>query len=127
MPDPLTLLLVEDEPLVALALQHLLEDAGYRVLLASSGAEGAVALDRHSHEIAGLITDIRLGAGPDGWSLAAQARALRPMLPVLYVSGDSAHQWAFRGVGGSVMLAKPFSAPSILEALADMLGSGCRA
>ena len=89
MTSTATLLLVEDEPLVCIALQDALEDAGYTVLAAEDGIEGADIRTQHIDSIACLITDIRLGSGPDGWRLAEQARAMRRELPVLYVSGDS--------------------------------------
>ena len=47
-----------------------------------------------------MLTDIRLGAGPDGWSVANRARELNPDMPLVYMSGDSAHQWTEHGVSG---------------------------
>lgn len=121
MTSTATLLLVEDEPLVCIALQDALEDAGYTVLAAENGEEGADTLTEHIQNISCLITDIRLGSGPDGWRLAEQARALRPELPVLYVSGDSAYHWAERGVSDSIMLQKPVAATRVLAALSEVM------
>jgi DNA-binding response OmpR family regulator len=115
------LLLVEDEPLVALAMQDALEDAGYRVLMAKDGHTGAALLAENVQEASGLITDIRLGAGPDGWLLARNARAGRPDLPILYVTEDSAHEWSSRGVTGSKMLQKPFGTTRMLAEVRDLL------
>lgn len=116
-----TLLLVEDEPLVALAIQDALEDAGYRVLMADDGNAGAAALEENIEAISGLITDIRLGSGPEGWRLAQQARAHRPELPVLYVTGDSAHEWSSQGVPGSTVLQKPFLPERMIAELREMM------
>jgi DNA-binding response OmpR family regulator len=116
------LLLVEDEPLVALAMQDALEDAGYNVIMAENGHAGAAALESSIGEVAGLITDIRLGSGPDGWRLARQARERRPELPVLYVTGDSARDWSAQGVAGSTVLQKPFQPERMLAELRGMLG-----
>ncbi len=115
------LLLVEDEPLIALAMQDALESAGYRVLIAEDGLTGAAALADSMQEVSALITDIRLGGGPDGWRLAWQARAKRPTLPVLYVTGDSAHEWSSHGVPGSVLLQKPFAPTRVLAELTAIL------
>jgi DNA-binding response OmpR family regulator len=117
-----TLLLIEDEPLVALALQDALEDAGYNVIRADDGHSGAEALESCIGVVAGLITDIRLGSGPDGWRLAQRARERRPELPVLYVTGDSAHDWSVRGVAGSAVLQKPFQSARVLAELQQMMG-----
>ena len=116
------LLLIEDEPLVALAMQDALEHAGYNVIMADDGYSGAAAVESSIGEVAGLITDIRLGSGPDGWLLARQARERRPELPVLYVTGDSAREWSVRGVAGSAVLQKPFQPERMLAELQGMLG-----
>jgi DNA-binding response OmpR family regulator len=115
------LLVVEDEPLIALAMQDALEDAGYRVLLAEDGHTGVALLSESVQEASGLITDIRLGVGPDGWVLAREARATRPDLPVLYVTGDSAHEWRTQGVSGSTILQKPFVPTRMLSELRSLL------
>jgi DNA-binding response OmpR family regulator len=116
------LLLVEDEPLVALAMQDALEDAGYSVIMADDGHSGAAAVESSIGEVAGLITDIRLGSGPDGWRLARQARERRPELPVLYVTGDSALEWSAQGVSGSAVLQKPFQPERMLAELRGLFG-----
>lgn len=121
MPDDKLLLVVEDEPLIALALQDALEGAGYRVLIAEDGLTGAAALASSMQEVSALITDIRLGSGPNGWRLAWQARAKCPALPVLYVTGDSAHEWSRHGVPGSVLLQKPFAPTRMLAELSTIL------
>ncbi len=63
------LLVVEDEPLILLSVQDALEAGGYTVLTAAHGAEAIQVLDNRSGEISGLLTDIKLGTGPDGWQL----------------------------------------------------------
>jgi len=115
------LLLVEDEPLVALALQDTLESAGFRVVIAGNGHDGSAVLQETIQDIAGLITDIRLGSGPDGWGLARCARAKRADLPVVYVTGDSAHDFAAEAVPRSVLVQKPFAPSSMLTALNSVL------
>lgn len=115
------LLLVEDEALVALALQDALEDAGYEVFWAEDGTSGAAAVASSLQQISVMITDIRLGDGPDGWSLAKQARCQRPDLPVLYVTGDSAPDWLDQGVADSALLQKPFAPHQLLARLATII------
>lgn len=121
MLDSRLVLLVEDEPLILVALQSSLEDAGYSVLPANNADEAVLALEESISELLGLITDIRLGNGRDGWSLARHARSLRPDLPVVYVSGDSAHQWAIKGVPSSLMVQKPFLTAEVLTAVSTVV------
>ncbi|MDP8919398.1 MAG: response regulator, partial [Pseudomonadota bacterium] len=69
----------------------------------------------------GVVTDIRLGAGPTGWDVARRARELAPGIPVIYVSGDSAHEWDSRGLPNSVMITKPFVTAQVLTAISTLL------
>jgi hypothetical protein len=46
---------------------------------------------------------------------------MRPDLPVIYISGDSAPDWKTEGVASSLMLAKPFTAGQILDAVAQVV------
>ena len=78
-------------------------------------------LGAHGHAIRALITDIRMGEGPDGWEIARRARELNPRLPVIYMSGDSAADWSAQGVPGSIMLQKPFASAQIVTAVASLI------
>jgi len=118
------ILLAEDEPLVGLTVQTTLEDGGYRVVHVASGEAAIDAIDRPAEEgFSGLITDIRLGAGPDGWDVARHARESSPGMPVVYMSGDSAHEHSARGVPDSVMLQKPFAPAQLLTAISTLLNA----
>jgi CheY-like chemotaxis protein len=89
--------------------------------MAEDGHTGAALLAENVEKASGLITDIRLGSGPDGWVLARAARAMCPDLPVLYVTGDSAHEWRNQGVTGSTILQKPFVSVRMLTEVRDLL------
>ena len=88
LPAPL-LLYVEDEVLIQQMLASDLEDAGFAVIVANKGPDALAVLESRSADLHGLITDINLGAGPDGWEVARKARELRSGLPVVYVSAVS--------------------------------------
>jgi CheY-like chemotaxis protein len=115
--------MVEDEALTALSLQDALEDGGFDVHHALDDQEAFAFLQDHRGELAGLITDIRIGPGLTGWEVAKRARELDPRIPVIYVSGDSAHEHARRGASQSVMLQKPFPPNLLLETLRQLLAS----
>jgi CheY-like chemotaxis protein len=115
------LLLVEDEPLISEMLSACLEDAGYQVMVADTGADALFFLDGEAGQPAGLITDIRLGVGTDGWAVARHARHKLPSLPVIYMTGDSAADWAAEGVPKSMLVQKPFAPSQIVTAIATLL------
>ncbi|WP_034161083.1 response regulator transcription factor [Sphingomonas sp. ERG5] len=123
MPDPAAplLLYVEDEPLI----QHLvtvdLEEAGFNLVIADNGEQALQLLATHAAELRGLVTDVNLGPGPDGWEVARAARQSISGLPVVYVSAASDHEWTSQGVPGSTMIAKPFAAAQLVVAISSLL------
>lgn len=121
--DLLTVLYVEDDALTQATVEEALQEAGYAVLLASNGAEGLEILSARKAELLGLITDVNLGDGPDGWEVARHARELRPDLPVVYVSGKDSQEWTSQGVPHSVMISKPFAPAQVVVAISWLLNA----
>lgn len=115
------ILLVEDEPLIREMLVEALADAGFSTLAADSAQSAFQMFEENSAEIRGLVTDINLADGMDGWELACAARELASDLPVVYLSGASGHQWASRGVPNSLMIAKPFAPAQVVVAISSLL------
>ena len=126
----LRVLLAEDEAIIAMALQDALEMAGHHVTLAADGAAALAALgDCASFDA--LVTDLNR-PGRDGEALVRQARAARPPLPVVVVTGspprDGAHELRRGGAGPPVvMLVKPVAADDVLRALGQVVASGAGA
>lgn len=112
-----TILVVEDEALIRLALVDLFEEAGFEVLGASDASEAMALIDSHANRIEVLLTDIRLGKGPDGWDVARHARSQRDDLPIVFVSADSSADWSEASIDRSVMLAKPVADGDLLAAV----------
>ena len=115
------ILLVEDEFLIAAMIEEPLVEGGFEVVPVGNGAKALAELDVDASRFRALVTDIRLGKGPDGWEIARRARELVPGIPVVYVSGDSAPDWTSKGVPDSVMVVKPFAAAQIVTALATLI------
>src|SRR5436190_653944 len=121
--DPIAatvILLVEDEAVIQELIQTALEDAGYAVRAAGNGSDGHAILEEDAQTLGGLISDVNLGPEPNGWKVAARARELNPNVPVIYISGDSAHEWAAHGVPNSIMISKPFAPIEVVVALATL-------
>ncbi|UVL80799.1 response regulator [Pseudomonas putida] len=107
-------LVVEDMASVRLSVAEVLTDAGYRCTLAETIEQ---ALDHLSEEagIQLLLTDVGL-PGISGRELADMARAYRPGLPVLFMTGyaeTALDRQAFLG-SGMDMLIKPFQISELL-------------
>jgi PAS domain S-box-containing protein len=104
-----TILLVEDDVEVRQMLQRLLGELGYQVTVASSGGEALGLLEGGLRPDL-LLTDVVLPEGPNGFELAAQARARQPRLKLLFTSGYSQGLASRRPatVAGTFMLQKPF-------------------
>jgi CheY-like chemotaxis protein len=116
-----TILYIEDEGLIAVVVVEMLEDAGYDVIHAPDGQKAMTVLEAQAPDLAALVTDVRLPDGIKGWEIAHHARELNPALPVVYVSGDSAAEWAAHGVPNSLMLQKPFADGQLLAAVTTLL------
>ena len=117
-------LVVEDEPIVRELVVDLLRDAGYHVLQAKDGPSGLVILES-SQRLDLLITDVGL-PGMNGRQLADHARASRPTLKVLFITGY-AENAAFAGgflAPGMEMLTKPFAMDALIDRVRDMIKRG---
>jgi len=120
MDDLPPVIVAEDEPLIRLTLVEALEEGGYTVIEATDGQAAVDQIARLEH-LRGLVTDIRMGPGPDGWEVAHRARAKFDTVAVVYVTGDSIVQWPANGVPQSVALQKPFASAELVAALANLL------
>jgi CheY-like chemotaxis protein len=116
------LLLVEDEPLVRSGLADGLQDGGYAIAEAESGAAAIDAIDE-TEALHGVITDIRLGAGANGWEVARHARQCFPTIAIVYMTGDSAADWTSEGVPNSVVVQKPFAMAQMVTAVSTLLNA----
>lgn len=116
-----TVLLAEDEAFILDLLEGALSEAGFHLILASDGTQALRELEVGAARLSGVVTDIRLGSGPDGWDVGRRARDLLPQIPVIYMSGDSAHDWQANGVRDSIFIPKPFRCAKLVAVLAARL------
>jgi CheY-like chemotaxis protein len=115
--------LIEDEELIRELLQEALNEGGFEVTMASTGKEAMAFLDREGAEFSALITDVYLPGNVTGWDVARRARELNDALPVVYITGDSAHEWASKGVPNSQLLMKPFAPAQIVTAVSQLINA----
>lgn len=122
---PLIVFVVEDEVLVQEVLVDPLEEAGFQVLVASSGTEAMKVLESdQAAAIRALVTDVNLGpSSPSGWDVARRAREVHPDIPVIYVTGDSANDWPSQGVPNSLLITKPYAPAQIVTAVSQLINA----
>src|ERR1700689_703795 len=87
----------------------------------AQGGKALSELEADPSRFSGLITDVRLGRGPDGWEIARRAREPIPNLPVVYISGHGSADWASKGVPNSLTLSKPFATAQLITAISTLL------
>ena len=121
--NSIVVLVVEDEPMIQSLVQEALEDGGFQVEAVSSG-EDAAKLLADPDRFRAVITDVNLGRDRmDGWDIGRLARETDPSLPVIYMTGDSAAEWAARGVPNSLLITKPFAPTQVVAAVAQLLNN----
>ncbi|MEO7026575.1 MAG: response regulator, partial [Caulobacteraceae bacterium] len=85
LPRPATILVVDDDALIAMSTVDMLEDLGHTVLEAHSGSEALEVL-RSGTAIDLMMTDQAM-PGMTGVELARIVRGERPDLPILLATG----------------------------------------
>jgi two-component system cell cycle sensor histidine kinase/response regulator CckA len=109
MPEkpPVTILLVDDDPLILELGRELLEHLGYRVETASDAAPALEVFQRQGADL--VIMDYRL-PGMDGYRLLQELQALDAGVRVLMATGHLSPQEVTRLWAGGVrgIIYKPF-------------------
>lgn len=118
-----TILVVEDDNIVMAATSQVLTRLGYSVLPASSAEAALRQLGQHPGRLDLLLTDIVL-PGMDGLRLAREARAKRPGLKVLYMSGYSEEALRLKHTTDPdvPLVEKPFTFEGLARAVRGALG-----
>ena len=116
-PSRLRILLVEDEPLIAMGVAELLESFGHTVTQAYNAASAQAALAKDA-TIDLMLTDLGL-PDMDGEALAEWCRGLRPRLPILFATGrDDFQAPPLLAAGGPVaVVTKPFDGHTLKRGL----------
>jgi CheY-like chemotaxis protein len=115
-----TILVVDDEWLIAAALEGILQDEGYRVLTAINGRQGLDRLAEAEVDLVLLDMMMPVMSGPDMLG-AMRADARHAAIPVV-VTSSLPDATVRATLGGSLpILRKPYSARTLLQLIADTL------
>jgi PAS domain S-box-containing protein len=117
------ILVVDDEKAVRTVTRAVLTAHGYDVITANDGAEAVALFKQRQADIVAVITDMAMPF-MDGAQAIQAIRKLQPAIPILAVSGlmDSERATTLTGDPRLILLTKPYSPDTLLNALAKVLG-----
>jgi putative two-component system response regulator len=120
------ILVIDDEPVIRDLIVEILESSGYEVEGTDTFGKAIALLERGTFD--GVVSDI-LMPGRSGLDLLEEIHALRPSLPVVFVTGAGTYenlgQALARGAAG--LVTKPFTHLALQSAVADALSRAERA
>jgi CheY-like chemotaxis protein len=116
-----TVLVVDDEALIAMALEAALQDAGYQVITAANGRQGLERLAEAQADIVLLDMMMPVMSGPAMLRAMAADPALSD-IPVIILSSLPEATVRAQADGVAAILRKPYTAGEVLRAIGQVLG-----
>lgn len=112
----LTLLVIDDEPLLAETLRDVLRILGHEAVIATSGVEGLHRLATEHFDL--VMTDLGMPE-MSGWEVAMAIKVSACPLPVILVTGwgDSLESDRIERTGIAAVLAKPYTTSQLRNVL----------
>lgn len=119
---PLSILVVDDEPAIRMAVADYLELSGYGVIAAANGKQGWELVNQYRPHL--IVTDIKMPQ-MDGYELVRRVRqqpAFR-LLPVIFLTARTRTQERIRGyqTGCDLYLPKPFELDELGAVIRNLL------
>ena len=116
-----TVLVVDDEALIAMALEAALQDAGYQVTTAANGRQGLERLAEARADIVLLDMMMPVMNGPAMLGAMAASPELS-VIPVIILSSLPEATVRAQADGVAAILRKPYTANEVLRAIERVLG-----
>ena len=111
-----TLLVVEDEILIRLAICSYLRECGFKVIEAANADEALIVLQAPDLTVDFVLSDVEMPGTMDGFGLSQWVRTHKPGMPCLLVGSPSGVVDAAADLCESgPMLAKPYESHILLE------------
>jgi two-component system, cell cycle sensor histidine kinase and response regulator CckA len=119
-----SVLVIDDDRQVRDVVHRVLTSAGYRVTTSASGQDALTLLNEPDVAADLVLTDVIM-PGITGNAFAAQLRAQRPDVKILFMSGyerpqDASEIWPGEGLQ---VISKPFSRAALLATIGQLLGT----
>ena len=120
--NPRRILIIDDEPNIAMAIQFVLEGAGYETASANHGNQGLALLESFRPDL--LLLDVMM-PGIDGFSLAKTIRKSEYLqqVPIIFITAKGTPDDKIEGydAGAESYIVKPFDNDVLLQKVEDAL------
>ena len=112
-----TVLIVEDEFLIAISVATVFQKAGFETVEASNADEAIAILKKRDVDL--IFTDVRMPGSMDGLKLARYVRDRWPPVKIMVTSG---HHMVQNGdlPDGGVFLPKPYTDAAVVAAISRL-------
>jgi signal transduction histidine kinase/CheY-like chemotaxis protein len=120
-----TILVVEDETVLRDMAHLILQECGYQVLEAGSGAEALDVWEKNPGRIDLVLSDMVMPGGMSGRELAGKLMSSHPRLKIVFTSGYNVEETNtdFFRRGGGAFLQKPYTRADLAKAVRECLDS----
>ena len=122
-----TILVVDDEEVVRRLATRILVTQGYLAVEAKGGNEAMRMLQRNSHRVDGVLTDLAM-PGLDGRQLGETIARCWPQIRVLYMSGFPVSRMVSEGAldPRQPFVQKPFTSEQLLRKVRELFTDQAR-
>ncbi|MEL6969297.1 MAG: response regulator [Bacteroidota bacterium] len=125
MKEQNTILLVDDEPNILLALEFIIKQKGFKVVTAANGSEGIQMARQHLPDL--VILDVMM-PGLDGFAVAKTIRQDKRLnhTTIVFLTAKGTNQDFAQGYasGGEIYLTKPFDNQELLNIISEVFEFG---
>jgi CheY-like chemotaxis protein len=118
-----TILYVEDDLIIQMAMLSFLSKEYFDILVADNGTKALHYIFDENLSIDILLTDVNIGEGVNGWEVARCARLRVPTMPVIYTTGVGEDEWIANAVPFSRLCKKPVVPSRVIAVLSSLLGT----
>ena len=121
----ITVLLVEDEPIVREVTASVLTSLGFQVVTATDGTDALFKLANLAGDVRAMLTDLQM-PHMNGQALVRVVLKMIPDLPVIAMSGKftAEDEAELAALGVTVRLQKPFGVPGLEGVLRQIFPDG---
>ena len=120
-PKGQVVLVVEDEPMIRIALCTDLEARGFEIREAACAADAIEILREPGCPVDLVFSDVRMPGAMDGLGLSRWVFENRPNIPVILASGDLGKETAMKDLWGAEAIVKPYGFDAAADRIRELM------